>query len=82
MLPKSGVRFDVEWRLPVRSKRKKMFRTEREARQFETKVVVGHAVGNINDPRAQNNSAKRSIRVGAGDKTSIRGTRYALQRSN
>jgi hypothetical protein len=30
-----GPRFDVEWRLPDRSKRRKSFKTEREARVFE-----------------------------------------------
>jgi integrase len=48
----SGVRFDVVWRLPDRSKRKKTFKTEREARQFEAKEVVGRGAGEVVDPRA------------------------------
>ena len=41
---KDGVRYDVQWRLPDRSKRKKTFRTEREARQFEAKLVTDGAL--------------------------------------
>jgi len=32
---KAGVRYDVQWRLPDRSKRKKTFSSERAAKQFE-----------------------------------------------
>ena len=46
-----GVRYDVQWRLPDRSKRKKTFRTEREARQFEAKLVTDGAAGVTVDPR-------------------------------
>ena len=46
-----GVRYDVQWRLPDRSKRKKTFRTEREARQFEAKLVTDGAAGVRVDPR-------------------------------
>jgi integrase len=46
-----GVRYDVQWRLPDRSKRKKTFRTEREARQFEAKLVTNGAAGVRVDPR-------------------------------
>ncbi|MDO3634695.1 tyrosine-type recombinase/integrase [Mycolicibacterium arseniciresistens] len=47
-----GPRFDVEWRLPDRSKRRKSFKTEREARVFEAAVVTKTASGDIVDPRA------------------------------
>jgi integrase len=46
-----GVRYDVQWRLPDRSKRKKTFRTEREARQFEAKLITDGAAGMRVDPR-------------------------------
>jgi len=49
---KEGPRFDVEWRLPDRSKRSKTFKTEREARVFEASVVTKFAAGDIVDPRA------------------------------
>jgi integrase len=48
---KDGVRYDVQWRLPDRSKRKKSFRTEREARQFEARLVTDSAAGVSVDPR-------------------------------
>ncbi len=48
---KNGVRYDVQWRLPDRSKRKKSFKTEREARQFEAKLVTSTAAGERVDPR-------------------------------
>ncbi len=48
----SGARFDVSWRLPDRSKRKKTFKTEREARLFEASIVTKHAGGEFVDPRA------------------------------
>jgi integrase len=48
---KDGVRYDVQWRLPDRSKRKKTFSTEREARQFEAKFVTSGAAGERVDPR-------------------------------
>ena len=46
-----GARYDVQWRLPDRSKRKKTFKTEREARQFEAKLVTNSAAGVRVDPR-------------------------------
>jgi len=46
-----GPRYDVQWRLPDRSKRKKTFRTEREARQFEAKLIGSGALGEVIDPR-------------------------------
>lgn len=48
----NGPRFDVEWRLPDRSKRRKTFTTERAARIFEATVVTKHAGGDVVDPRA------------------------------
>ena len=48
---KAGVRYDVQWRLPDRSKRKKTFVTERAAKQFEAKLVTGRATGESVDPR-------------------------------
>jgi hypothetical protein len=47
-----GPRFDVEWRLPDRSKRRKSFKTEREARVFEAANVTKTASGDVVDPRA------------------------------
>ena len=47
----SGVRYDVQWRLPDRSKRKKTFKTEREARQFEARLITSGATGEFVDPR-------------------------------
>jgi integrase len=49
---KSGPRFDVEWRLPDRTKRRKTFRTEREARMFEASVLTSAAAGEFVDPRS------------------------------
>jgi hypothetical protein len=49
---KLGPRFDVEWRLPDRSKRRKSFRTEREARVFEAAIVTKSVSGDVVDPRA------------------------------
>ena len=46
-----GVRYDVQWRLPDRSKRKKTFKTERQARQFEARLVTSTAAGERVDPR-------------------------------
>lgn len=48
---KGGVRYDVQWRLPDRSKRKKTFLTERDARQFEARLVSNSAAGVRVDPR-------------------------------
>lgn len=45
-------RFDVEWRLPDRSKRRKSFKTEREARVFEAAIVTKPISGDVVDPRA------------------------------
>ncbi len=44
-------RYDVQWRLPDRSKRKKTFRTERDARRFAAKLVTSGAAGEVVDPR-------------------------------
>jgi integrase len=49
---KNGTRFDVEWRMPDRSKRSRTFKTEREARVFEASLVTKSAAGDIVDPRA------------------------------
>ena len=49
---KDGPRFDVEWRLPDRTKRSKTFKSEREARVFEASLVTTFAGGDIVDPRA------------------------------
>ena len=46
-----GPRYDVQWRLPDRSKRKKTFRTERDARRFAAKLVTSGAAGEVVDPR-------------------------------
>lgn len=48
----SGPRWDVEVRLPDRSKRRRTFRTEREARMYEAEVVTARANGSYVDPRA------------------------------
>jgi hypothetical protein len=47
-----GPRFDVEWRLPDRAKRRKSFKSEREARVFEASIVTKTASGEVVDPRA------------------------------
>jgi integrase len=47
-----GPRFDVEWRLPDRTKRRKTFKSEREARVFEASIVTRTASGEVVDPRA------------------------------
>jgi integrase len=47
-----GPRFDVEWRLPDRAKRRKSFKSEREARVFEASIVTKAASGETVDPRA------------------------------
>ena len=47
-----GPRFDVEWRLPDRTKRRKTFKSEREARVFEASIVTRAASGEVVDPRA------------------------------
>ena len=49
---KLGPRFDVEWRLPDRSKRRKSFKTERETRVFEAAIVTKSVSGDMVDPRA------------------------------
>ena len=48
---KAGVRYDVQWRLPDRSKRKKTFSTERAAKRFEAQLVTSSATGESVDPR-------------------------------
>jgi hypothetical protein len=40
-----GPRCDVEWRLPDRSKRRKPFKTEREARVFQAAIVTKSVSG-------------------------------------
>jgi hypothetical protein len=52
LISRGGPRFDVEWRLPDRTKRRKTFKTEREARLFEAWVVTRTASGDVVDPRA------------------------------
>jgi hypothetical protein len=47
-----GPRFDVEWRLPDGSKRRKSCKTEREARVFEATIQTRSAAGDIVDLRA------------------------------
>ncbi|MDT5045433.1 MAG: hypothetical protein QOG75_1286 [Mycobacterium sp.] len=42
-----GVRYDVQWRLPDRSKRKKTFSTERAAKRFEAKLVTSSATARL-----------------------------------
>ena len=44
-------RWRVEWRLPGRVKRRKVFRTEREARAFEAEVIAGKTRGITVDPK-------------------------------
>ena len=44
-------RWMVEWRLPSREKRRKAFRTEREARAFEAEVIAARNHGIIYDPK-------------------------------
>jgi hypothetical protein len=48
---KDGVRYDVQWRLPDRTKRKKTFTGERAAKQFEARLVTSGATGETLDPR-------------------------------
>lgn len=48
---KSGPRWRVEWRLPDRTKRRKIFHTEREARTFEAEVISSRSRGIVIDPR-------------------------------
>jgi hypothetical protein len=55
----AGVRYDVQWRLPDRSKRKKTFISERAAKQFEAKLVTSSATGESLDPQAAGPSWKR-----------------------
>lgn len=47
-----GPRFDVQWRLPDHTKRRKTFKSEREARVFEASLVTKIAAGEVIDPRA------------------------------
>jgi hypothetical protein len=49
---RDGARFDVEWRLPDRTKRRKTFKSEREARVFEASIVTKSATGDVIDPGA------------------------------
>jgi integrase len=50
-MSKSGPRWRVEWRLPDRTKRRKIFHTEREAKTFEAEVISSRSRGTIIDPR-------------------------------
>jgi integrase len=47
-----GPRFDVEWRLPDRTKRRKTFQSERQARIYEPSIVTKSAAGEVVDPHA------------------------------
>jgi hypothetical protein len=61
---KLGRRFDVEWRLPDRSKRCKSFKTKREARVFEAAIVTKSVSGDVVDPlepRFADGQSARSI---------------------
>lgn len=49
--PKSGPRWRVEWQLPDRTKRRKIFRTEREAKTFEAEMISSRSRGTVIDPR-------------------------------
>lgn len=49
---KSGVRWDVEWRLPDGTKRSRTFTTERAAKTFEAELRVAARQGELIDPRA------------------------------
>jgi integrase len=44
-------RYDLQWRLPDRSKRKKTFISEQAAKQFEAKLVTSSGTGESLDPR-------------------------------
>lgn len=44
-------RWRVEWRLPGRQKRRRVFKTERDARAFEAEVVAAKSRGVIVDPK-------------------------------
>jgi integrase len=46
-----GVRYDVQWRLPDRTKRKKTFSSARAAKQFEVRLITSSARGESLDPR-------------------------------
>jgi hypothetical protein len=48
---KVGARFDVEWRLPDRSKRRKSFKTERDARVFEARSLPNRYLATWSIPR-------------------------------
>lgn len=47
-------RWRVEWRIPGRVKRRKDFRTEREAKLFEAQVIDSRSRGVVVDPRRGN----------------------------
>jgi hypothetical protein len=59
-----GPRYDVQWRLPDRSKRKKTFRIERAARQFAAKLVTSGATGEVVDQRGGRIELRASITRG------------------
>jgi hypothetical protein len=61
---KLGLRFDVEWRLPDRSKRRKSFKTERESRVFEAAIVTKSASGDVVDPRPAASRSQPSTNPG------------------
>lgn len=56
---KDGPRFDVEWRLPDRTKRSKTFKSERQARVFEASIVTKTASGEIIDRAPAANAGDR-----------------------
>ena len=62
---KAGVRYDVEWRMPDRSRRQKTFSSQRAARQFAAKLVTSNAGGEMWIPAAERRTS-RGISVLAG----------------
>lgn len=44
-------RWRVEWRVPGRLKRRKVFRSAAEARTFEAEVIASHSRGIVVDPK-------------------------------
>ena len=54
-----GLRFDVEWHLPDRSRRQKSFKTEARAR-FEATLITS-AGGEVVDPRAGSAGNRLSV---------------------
>jgi len=56
-----GPGYNVQWRLPDRSKRKKTFAMEQAARQFAAKLVTSGAAGELVDPRRGQNRTSRRL---------------------